>query len=391
VTTTFPARTKPLISIQVARGLAALAVVAYHASLTQVKYYSGVNILPSIFSHGQSGVDLFFVISGFVMVLTTSTKHGNVRESGKFLWNRFFRIYPTYWVYFLVLVPVLLFLPGFVNSSEGGKVDLFTSFFLLPSSTLPLLLVAWTLTNELWFYVVFAVILLLPRRFLVPALALWFVILVAVNLTGIVPVSPALALVQSPLAIEFILGGVAALLFRRVGRVLAGVIAIGGVIVLIAAVQYTCLAGCAAPGYTRPLFIGIGFAMLLLATTAFETRAGIGPFARLKILGDMSYSIYLCHVLVLAALGRIWMALAVHIGSNAIIVALWWMITLVAVLTCGYLSYRFIERPVMKLAVRWRAKVFRESAKAAQSGQSDQAAKDSEWRTQEIEPGRAPR
>lgn len=165
MTTLSAAHPRPLASIQVARGIAALAVVAYHASLTQVKYFSGVDVLPTFFSFGQFGVDLFFVISGFVMVLTTSAKHCALRESGKFLWNRFFRIYPTYWVYYLALVPVFLLLPGFVNSSEGGKVDLLTSFFLLPSSTLPLLLVAWTLTLEVWFYLVFAIILMLRSAF----------------------------------------------------------------------------------------------------------------------------------------------------------------------------------------------------------------------------------
>lgn len=349
---------KALVSIQVARGFAALAVVSYHASLTQVKYFSGVDILPAFFSHGQSGVDLFFVISGFVMVLTTASKHGKLIESGKFLWNRFFRIYPTYWVYYIALVPVLLCLPGFVNSSEGGKVDLLTSFFLLPASTLPLLLVAWTLTLEVWFYVVFAAILLLPKRFLVPAMALWFVALVAVNLTGVTPDAPLLALVQNPLALEFILGGVAALLFRRIGRVLAGLIALAGASVLIATLQDPCITDCVEPGYARPLLSGIGFAMLLLAATALETRAGIGVFARVKVLGDMSYSVYLCHILVLAVLGRIWMVLSAHIGSYPLIVALWWVLTLAAVLVCGYLSYRIIELPVMKFAGRWRARIF---------------------------------
>ena len=358
-------RSKSLISIQVARGLAALAVVAYHASLTQPKYFSGVDVLPAVFSHGATGVDLFFVISGFVMVLTTSKRHGKVRESGKFLWNRFFRIYPTYWVYFIALVPVLLFLPGFVNSSQGGKVDLFTSFFLLPASTLPLLLVAWTLTLEVWFYLVFAVILLLPKRFLVPALALWFVLLVVANFNGATATKPFLEVPQNSLAIEFIFGGVAALLFRHINRIVAGLIALSGVLVLVFLAAETTVAIYAGPGLIRPLTLGLGFALLLLAATAFENRGGIGVFARLKILGDMSYSVYLCHVLVLAVTGRVWMVLSTRIGSNPLVVSLWWVLTLCAVLAAGYLSYRLIERPVMSLSRKLRARVFHESPKAA--------------------------
>lgn len=352
---------KSLVSIQVARGLAALAVVAYHASLTQPKYFSGVDILPTFFSHGAAGVDLFFVISGFVMVLTTATKHRQPREAGKFLWNRFFRIYPTYWVYLIALVPVYFLLPGFINSSEGGKVDLATSFFLLPASTLPLLLVAWTLTLEVWFYIVFAVILMLPRRFLVPALSVWLIALVVANLHGVVATNPFAQVPQNPLAIEFIFGGIAALLYCRVNRIMAGVLAVGGIAILIVLAnesQTTSIYG--GPGLIRPLTIGLGFAILLLAATAFENRGGIGIVGRLKVLGDMSYSVYLCHVLVLAVTGRVWLLLSAHVGNNAVTVGVWWVITLVAVLAVGYLSYRLIERPVMVLSRRWRGRLFRE-------------------------------
>lgn len=122
--------------------------------------------------------------------------------------------------------------------------------------------------------------------------------------------------------------------------------------------QTICIYG--GPGLIRPLTIGLGFAVLLLAATAFENRGGIGIVGRLKVLGDMSYSVYLCHVLVLAVTGRVWLLLSAHVGNNAVIVAVWWVITLAAVLAVGYLSYRLIVRPVMVLSRRWRARLFRE-------------------------------
>ena len=137
--------------VPLARGFAALAVAAYHAQLTQGKYFPGAAILPGFFVSGLSGVDLFFVINGFVMVLTTRGKHGAPRNVAKLLWNRFFRIYPTYWACSLALLPILFLAPAVINSTQGGQVNIIASFVLPPTEILPLLRVARTLTLEVWF------------------------------------------------------------------------------------------------------------------------------------------------------------------------------------------------------------------------------------------------
>jgi exopolysaccharide production protein ExoZ len=357
-------RSRQLASIQVARGVAALAVVAYHAQLTQPKYFQGTDVLPSFFSGGISGVDLFFVISGFVMVLTTRGKHGSPRRVGEFAWNRFFRIYPTYWVYCLVLLPVLFLLPGFVNSSEGGRVDILASFTLWPVETLPLLLVAWTLTLEVFFYVVFCVLLLLPEKLLLPALALWFVLLVIVNWNGHINAAPIVELPTNAMAIEFVFGGVTALFYRRVPVIAGAIVAVVGLAVVIVLGRPDATDLYAGAGLLRPLTLGTGFALVMLGVTAIEHRVGIGPVRRLAILGDMSYSVYLCHVLVLAVTGRVWLAVSGSLHTNPVAVVGWWVVTLAAVLVAGYLSYRIIERPVMRFAAWGRKRLFAPRAAA---------------------------
>jgi peptidoglycan/LPS O-acetylase OafA/YrhL len=347
-----------LSSVQLARGFAALAVVAFHAGTIQEKYFQ-VKMLPQFFDGGISGVDLFFVISGFVMVLTTRGRHGKPREVGKFLWNRFFRIYPTYWVYFFALVPVALLFPAFINASQGGQVDFVSSFFLLPTEILPILLVAWTLTIELWFYVVFALILFLPERWLIAALSVWFVVLVAINWAGPISANPYLELPTNAMAIEFVFGGAVALLFRKLNRLaaaIAGIVGVAVVIVLGNPVPADLYAG---PGLERPFTLGVGYALILLSITALEHRfGGVGALRRFTVLGDMSYSLYLGHVLVLSLLGRVWASLSGPFGTNLVAVIAWWILTIALVLIVGYLSYRLVERPVMALSKRWRAKVF---------------------------------
>ncbi|MBG6053627.1 peptidoglycan/LPS O-acetylase OafA/YrhL [Salinibacterium sp. CAN_S4] len=356
---------KQLDSIQVARGFAALSVVAFHALDIESRYFSGPSILPGFFDGGQAGVDLFFVISGFVMVLTTRRKHGTVRAVGGFAWNRLFRIYPTYWAYFLILLPVFFLFPTMINASQGNQVNLFTSFFLLPSDTLPLLLVAWTLTLELWFYVVFTVILLLPERFLVAALGLWFVVLVAVNWNGPIDSHPFVEVPSNAMAIEFILGGITALLFRRITRSLAMVVSLAGLAVIVFLGVTPPQSITAGAGVQRPLVMGVGFALILAGFTAFENRGTIGVVKRLAILGDMSYSVYLGHILVLSAMGRIWQSISGPLDGNVLAMAGWWILTIAAVLIFGYLSYRVVEKPVAGLSKRWRSRVFREDRQPA--------------------------
>jgi peptidoglycan/LPS O-acetylase OafA/YrhL len=95
-----------LRSIQALRGIAVLGVVAYHALAVERKYSGGDRLLPDFLSFGQTGIDLLFVISGFVIVTVTQGRFGGIRELPRFLWSRITRIYPTYWFYFLITLRI---------------------------------------------------------------------------------------------------------------------------------------------------------------------------------------------------------------------------------------------------------------------------------------------
>ena len=141
--------------IQALRGFAVLGVVAFHSMSIEKKYSGGDLLLPDFLLLGQSGVDLFFVISGFVMVTVTMGRFVRDREMQRFLWGRFTRIYPTYWFYFFLTAVVYFIKPSWVNSLYGHQAELFTSFLLFPNQQ-PLVMVAWSLSHELWFYSIFA-------------------------------------------------------------------------------------------------------------------------------------------------------------------------------------------------------------------------------------------
>ena len=136
-------------SIQYLRGIAAILVVYYHSTIKSVQ-----NNLPDaeVFSFGQAGVDLFFIISGFIICFSTD-KHSF--SAVKFLKSRILRIIPLYWFFTLLALAVFIAFPDLVNSS-GGETVVFKSFFLLPTDDKYLVRNGWTLSYEFYFYFIFA-------------------------------------------------------------------------------------------------------------------------------------------------------------------------------------------------------------------------------------------
>src|SRR5882757_1242054 len=194
---------KTLNCIQVARGLAAFMVVSFHMLPIESKYV-GLKILPAAFWVGQIGVDIFFVISGFVMMISTENLIASRETALEFFRRRLVRIYPIYWFFALLVLPVYLVSPHLVNASQGNQVDLLRSFLLLPSQSLPIIAVAWSLVFELWFYLLFAVLLMFPRQYRPALLAIWAGALTVSWFGAPANFGPTLTLLTSPYALEFI-------------------------------------------------------------------------------------------------------------------------------------------------------------------------------------------
>ncbi len=198
-----------LIGIQFARAIAVLLVIVFHISNLSMEYADSVIYDPAL-SVLQSGVDIFFVISGVIMVKTACPPGGRTLATTTFLERRLTRIYPPYLVVTLLLTAFLLVNPHSINKSQSS-IDLFTSYTLIPSRQLPLLPVAWTLSYEVYFYLVFSILLFFPRR-IVTSLILWAALICLGNI--VFWLSPAAAAATapfgqffaSPFVFEFIAG-----------------------------------------------------------------------------------------------------------------------------------------------------------------------------------------
>ncbi len=163
-----------LESIEAGRGLAAIAVVLYHAS-RHVNAAYGAPLLASTFQFGHAGVDFFFVISGFIILFVHYGDVGQPARLNHYLERRFTRVLPTYWV--ALGLTVLLSLAG--GHALPRFVDAVWSVFLLPSHREPILGIAWTLQYEIAFYAVFAV--LIANRFVgLAIMAAWFLAVAAI-------------------------------------------------------------------------------------------------------------------------------------------------------------------------------------------------------------------
>jgi peptidoglycan/LPS O-acetylase OafA/YrhL len=356
-----PDAKRHIVSIQVCRGIAALLVVLSHLHEIELKYLPTNHM--GVFLFGIMGVDLFFVISGLVISIVAAGKFNDGRNALAFIYHRFARIYPIYWFYFAMLLPVYLYKPVLLNAKAGHQVDIWNSFFLLPCPHSNIVMQAWTLSYEIYFYLIFFVLVLaVPERLAPRFLLLWGGAMVTWKLLIPEHAMPILTMMSSPLILEF-LGG--CLLFQiycrftfhpNIGKILL--------------VLSLCWMGCF---MYWPVFrgnpsgdalvssqwtqVGCGglFAFFFLWGVLEMERCNVVRFpAALKSIGDWSYSIYLSHIIVLNIVCR---PLVPFVRHYPWVIVLLTALTLPLVLLVGYLSYTWIEVPAMTLLYKRVAKV----------------------------------
>jgi len=301
---------RKLSNIQVLRGLAALAVAVFHAG----GELDGLGIgggLPNLVG-GAFGVDVFFVISGFVMVHASVPLFGNWRSAPPFLLKRLARIAPLYWAVTLLFAIYAHHVLG--DEMGGGAFAAFVATSLCFVSWLapanadvdPVYPLGWTLEYEMFFYLCFALVLALPRAAAVAALASGFTVLVVLNLNDVVP--DPWTHVAAPQILEFVAGMVVAQLALAGGRLpgaAAAALVAGGIVAVLVSIPSMD----AWWAWRGMVWGGPAAAVVTAAALYLPLRAG-GPLRRwFERLGDASYALYLVHyglyVAIDALLGRL--------------------------------------------------------------------------------------
>jgi peptidoglycan/LPS O-acetylase OafA/YrhL len=356
-----------LINVQFLRFVAALLVLAYHTSSHM--HDAGVELGP-VFAlseaTGFAGVDIFFVISGFIMAYTTKTSAGP-GQGWLFIRRRIARIYSGYWPFYLLALLVFAWInPAYLETSS-----LIRSAILWPANVL-LIAVSWTLIFEMFFYVLFTFLVMATarrRQFVLGVLLLvtvsWSLIshfgLHAYNQGQLEKMSLAQYYMLSPYLAEFLAG---ALLASQVGKnqgkrawlyLLSGVLlfSLGGW------VNNALFYGRIEQGYFifyRVLAFGIPSLLLLKGMIELE-HSGFRAPARFSILaGGASYAIYLSHTLLLTVTQYLGFNVFAGQFGNTTATLMFWLLILV-VLLLSMAHYSWIERPLhgwIKRALRVR-------------------------------------
>lgn len=335
------------------RGVAVLAVVFFHLMLIEGRYGGANRILPDWLQFGTFGVDLFFVISGFVMVTVTRGKFQKTKNALLFLYHRISRIYPLYWVYTTLALLVFLIQPSWVNSSQGNQVNILASYLLLPADLLPLVQVGWTLIHEMYFYLVFFVMMLaLPERFLPASMLVWGIVIAVFGAsTG----NATYNLVFHPLTIEFLIGCMLAWHYHKFtalklnGHWLVAIACLGMLAAIVGYVYYQSVTAAPPDRWWRLLYYGIPATVIVFCITHAERNGVILPNPLIQS-GNASYSIYLSHLFTVNVVGRVWNLFAVESIIDNIFVL---PIIFIMVLAVGFISYWYIELPLLKVSRRF--------------------------------------
>jgi peptidoglycan/LPS O-acetylase OafA/YrhL len=336
-------------SIQILRAIAATAVVYFHCNSPR----GGFGLPPT----GAWGVDIFFVISGFIIARTA------VRRRANFLRTRVIRVVPIYLVATVLMVGVVLAVPGRVNSTEVSAAGLLKSALFIPYEMTtrpgPILEVGWTLNYEMFFYVVVALALLVTRsakRGLGGAAGLLCLLVV----TGWVSPSGSylIRFYQSNLLLEFLSGVLLWVVYARSHRT-RGIFAAGRTASAVAggfmiAVGATLLVvedtSTVVEGGSDLRFLQYGLPALLLVAGGLLAEPAL-PAARwvtpLVELGDASYALYLFHPFVILFLSRIVLGGALLGAALELRVAML-LLAIALCLAAGVVANRYVDAPIQR-------------------------------------------
>lgn len=331
-------------NIQALRGIAAMMVVFFHLHNFEKVYGHGLTLMPNFFDITCSGVDIFFVISGFIMTTITFNQFQQPKAAVNFLINRFTRIYPTYWFY-TVIGLLLLLIRLFFDRSQIIHADIIRSFLLMPQDAFPILPVGWSLIFEVYFYFVIALLLFFPEKMFNPMLTVWAIFILIGSFFSFQ--SPMLTVYTNPLCWEFIGGCLVARLMHvyQTDRLWSLSILILGVLALFISfgIYRHYYPEVIPANWSRVAVFGIPSMIIIYGAVAIELNGT--TFAKLLCrLGDISYSIYLSHYIIESVAARI---LGKIHPDNLIYHFLIFIVTVFTVIVVSTLSYNYLEKPLI--------------------------------------------
>ena len=330
--------TSRLVTIQYLRGLAAGLVVLHHAlNIPFLKpwYHEGF---------GDAGVHLFFVISGFIIWITTEEHN---KRPAEFMAARIRRVVPLYWIFTTAFIAIALLAPGALNNEAIEWAHIIKSYLFVPEwhplthKTHPVYGLGWTLNYEMFFYFLFAATLFIRdasvRFYMIIATLLTLVLARhAVDLSN-----PAANVYTNTILLDFVAGVV-------IARLAASLCKHGGTIgwpLICAGVAWLAV-NLLMPGIGKSATYGGAAALLVAGCVSIEPMVRKGSVSALGMaLGAASYSIYLSHPFT----ERVWLMLFnASVGTQSMALAVIYVVTAMAIsIAAGVACYHALEKPLL--------------------------------------------
>ena len=343
--------TKRVISnLQICRAFAALIVVIGHSlhDLDTLAAREGVEPVRAAINWG-AGIDIFFVVSGFIMVYVAARDFAQPGGPRQFLLKRIARVAPLYWLVTTALIAGSFVAPSLLNVPIGGFGHILASYFFIPawrpdmSVVRPVMALGWTLNYEMLFYVVFAGVMALPLRLGVAAMTALFVgAALAKTAFGIRQTQ--LAFWMDPLVLEFLFGVYLGLAHRAGWRLSAtAALALGGVGLVLVTTALPEAAGVWVPA--NFLRYGIPAAMLVGAAALGPQLSPTRPVLFAVALGDASYALYLSHPFVIRPLREIWL----KIGGGELPLVAFSVVCAFGAVAVAFALHIYLEKPIGRL------------------------------------------
>ncbi|MCX7889746.1 MAG: acyltransferase [Rhodobacteraceae bacterium] len=324
-------------SLQAVRATAAMMVVLFHVKTYTLPVVAGVAtpLWPGL-SMGYAGVEIFFVLSGFIMVHVHGTEFGLPGRAQAFLRRRILRIYPFLWVV-LAATAILRLAANGTLPTPWAAVAAFT---LWPDFDAPIVEVAWSLSFEMLFYLVFALGLWRLKAGLAVG-AVWFAGSALTVLTG--HQGAGSAFLFSPYNLLFLFGMAAALGCRRLGA-RAGLALAGGAVLFLGVGLAEAQGAVHWPFGWRSVLYGLGATGIIAGLAALESAGRLATPRWLAFMGDASYAVYLLHIAVMTVTAKVLAAAGLTQALPA-----WSLVLLLAgaAAAAGGLAHVAVERPLL--------------------------------------------
>lgn len=342
-----PPQNKNLQLIQLLRGIASLLVVLLHCSRNSLETLHR-DFCANFFLFGGAGVDIFFVLSGFIITYTSFKFIGKANYSGFFIRRRIVRIYPTYWIIISLFLLLQVLLPSFYRTHFSFDLNnILSTYLLLPGHEM-VNGVSWTLSYEIFFYLLFSLCFFIPQKkwsFYTATLYAVIIILLPVLGYDFENNNKWLSLVTYPMNVEFFMGIIAAVLIPKISSQTAVPFIIGGCIIFLMNAVFSNLNFHLLPNtFNRVIFFGIPSFFIITGLVKYELINKIRVHNIFLLLGEASYSLYLIHLPLVVASFKILSKF--NMRNNIFIHCI---IILIVCIICyaSILFYKFVERPII--------------------------------------------